>query len=214
MTEEKIIRDEKAARALLEPKNLTLLELLLQSEKTLSELADELNVKLSTLHYRINALIKLGLAEVSRELPRGGRATKLYRASAECFLIPADLLPQDLDTLASDKLAQNMFEKFRRHFAKTLEAELGPRYLQFSAGSEKGITINNVFDREPNPDDPNFPAVMQSVGLTKLSFEAKTFQKELTELFERFIKNGSGKGQSYFFVLGLTPAQDGDASPW
>ena len=72
MTDERIIRNEAVAKALLEPKNLLLLELLLQSEKSLSELAEKLNVNLNTLLYRVNALIKLGLVEVSREVKRSG----------------------------------------------------------------------------------------------------------------------------------------------
>ena len=92
MTDELIIRDEAVAKALLEPKNLTLLELLLQNERSLSELAEKLNVNLNTMLYRVNALIKLGLVEVSREVKRSGRASKRYRTTARKFLIPIELI--------------------------------------------------------------------------------------------------------------------------
>lgn len=201
MTDELIIRDEALAKVLLEPKTLSLLELLLDEEKTLTELAERLELKLNTLHYRINALIKLGLVELSRERSRSGRATKLYQSSAKKFLIPAELIPHAYDEQLLDGLAKNIFEGFQRDFAKALEDELGPRYIRLSnADNRKGITIDNVFEKDPlDAIDPDSPAIMQSVGIVRLNFaEAKAFQKDLAELFKKYVDNQDSKGQAYY----------------
>ena len=57
-------------------------------------------------------------------------------------------------------------------------------------------------------------AVMQSVGLVRLSFaEAKAFQRDLVELFKTYVEGNDAEGQAYYFLLGLTPAS-GKPSPW
>ena len=217
MTDELIIRDEAVARALLEPKNLTLLELLLQNERSLSDLAEKLNVNLNTMLYRVNALIRLGLVEVSREVKRSGRASKRYRTTARKFLIPIELIPHAHDEQISDKLTANIFDNFRRDYARTLEGELGPSYLQVSTGEHsEGIFIANVFQKNsPNFLKPDLPAIMQSAGLVHLDFaEAKAFQSDLIELFKKYVEDNESEGQAYYFLLGLTPASSDKPSPW
>ena len=217
MTDELIIRDEAVAKALLEPQNLTLLELLLQNEKSLSELAEKLNVNLNTMLYRVNALIKLGLVEVSREVKRSGRASKRYRATAKAFLVPVELIPHAHDELVSDRLAINIFEGFLHDVARALEEEYGPRYLQISAKHKaEGLNIQNIYENGRSDDiTPSSAAIMQSVGLVRLSFaEAKAFQSDLIELFKKYVEDNESKGQAYYFLLGLTPASADKPSPW
>ena len=217
MTDERIICDEAVAKALLEPKNLTLLELLLQNEKSLSELAEKLNVNLNTMLYRVNALIKLGLVEVSREVKRSGRASKRYRMTAKTFLIPVELIPHAHDELISDKLMTGIFESFQQDVARVLEEEHGPRYLRISAKQEsEGFTIDNIFENGRSDNiTPDSAAIMQSAGLVRLSFaEAKAFQSDLIELFKKYVEENESKGQAYYFLLGLTPASSDKPSPW
>ena len=216
MTDELIIRDEAVAKALCEPNYLLLLELLFHGEKSLSELAEKLELKLTTALYRVNALIKLGLAEVSREVKRSGRASKRYRAAAKTFLVPVELIPRERDELISDRLIGSIVESFQRDIALAREEEYGPRYLQISAEQRpEGLTIVNIYENGRSDEvTPTSVAVMQSVGLVRLSFaEAKAFQRDLLELFTKYVEDNGAQGQAYYFLLGLTPAS-GKPSPW
>lgn len=91
----RVIEDADAARALADPEEQRYLLPFIREELSLSEAARRLEVKPNALLYHIDKLLALGLLEVARVEPRRGRASKLYRASAERFFIPFSLTQAD-----------------------------------------------------------------------------------------------------------------------
>ena len=87
-----MVTDGEAARILTDTAQLRLLEPFFKRETTLSDAAAELSVRLNTLLYRVNKFVELGLLTVVREEPRRGKAVKVYRASAEDFFVPFDVM--------------------------------------------------------------------------------------------------------------------------
>ena len=83
-----IIQDPKAVAFLTDPDCTRFLKPFLFGERTIKEAAEALHVEPSALYYPVKRMCNLGLLEVAREVPRRGRALKVYRASAEKFFVP------------------------------------------------------------------------------------------------------------------------------
>jgi DNA-binding transcriptional ArsR family regulator len=86
------VRNPRAAAAFSNPLRRRLLLLSASRERSLSELASTTGIELKSLHYHVGALAKLGLIIVSGCRARAGRPIKLYRAVAEAFFIPLDVM--------------------------------------------------------------------------------------------------------------------------
>lgn len=78
----------RALELLLEAHTFTCLEMLLQKECTLSQLAQKTRLSAGSTLYRIQQLMAYGFVEVAHEEKRSGRAIKHYRTTAEAFYIP------------------------------------------------------------------------------------------------------------------------------
>ena len=169
------------------------LEPFMKRERTLSEAAGELGVKLPSLLYHVGKFIELGLLEVTREQKRGGRAVKVYRATAEAFFVPFQLTPSEtLGRLLLDLSAAGE-ARFHREAARALQADAPVWGLYLTCGrkgaeivpvpSELGYTqsyIDALFG-------PDMPAVFTGDGEVRLDFRmAKAFQNDLLELFTRY----------------------------
>lgn len=63
------------------------------ADRSLSQLQRMFGLSLSKLHYHVGRLVESGLLSVSRVEPRGGRAIRYYRAVADTFVVPQELLP-------------------------------------------------------------------------------------------------------------------------
>lgn len=209
------VTDPEAARILAHPAERRFLEPFMRGDKTMSEAASKVGLKLNTMHYRVRKLLDLGLIEVVRETPRRGRAVKIYRATAEAFFAPFSVTPYDsLDTLITEMLS-DAYTRFIRNLAATF-LERADSWGVLLSKEGDGVVSRLAPSERPEVErpgssilDPDFPAVWVSNGFTALSFEeAKAFQWELAELLRRYSRSESSKEQTYLFTLGLTSVKD------
>ena len=211
----KHIQTARAARVLADPTERRFLKPFMAGEKTLSEAAAELGLKLNAMHYHVKKLLALDLIEVVREEPRGGRALKVYGASADEFFAPFDVTPYDSLESLTEEMLGDAYALFIRNLASTFLERADSWGVLLS--KEEGGSVSRLAPSErPEVERPgasilapDFPAVWISNGFTALSFEeAKTFQKELSELLGRYSRPKSSSEQAYLFTIGLTPVKD------
>lgn len=215
------ITTEKAARVLTDLEAVRRLEPFMKRDITLSEAAKDLKVKLPSLLYHVNKFLALGLIEVVREIPRKGRAIRVYRSTSEQFFVPFHLTP-------SETLGRMLFDlsaageaRFHRETARALQTNTPIWGLYLTCGHDDRMEIVLApSDRgyTQNYSDaffgPSTPAVFSGDGEVRLDFRtAKAFQKDLVDLFKRYRQQDTEKEQLYAYRLGLTPLHDESFSP-
>lgn len=87
------VESEEAAALLSDVESLRFLAPFLGHERTLSGVAAELGAPISTVYRRVQRFVALGLAQVTKESARKGRALKHYRCVADAFFVPVQLAP-------------------------------------------------------------------------------------------------------------------------
>lgn len=81
--------DPAAVKVLMDRNQVQLLRPFFEDETTISAAADALGVPLQFLFRKVERFVALGLLTVSREVPRKGRAVRLYRTPARLLYVPA-----------------------------------------------------------------------------------------------------------------------------
>lgn len=95
-----VVDDPEVAAALTDVKQWNVISAFMLQERTLSNAARFLKMKLPTLTYRIQRLLRLGILEVTRTEVRWGSPVKHYRAISQHFFVPFRVTPQaTLETL-------------------------------------------------------------------------------------------------------------------
>ncbi len=208
------ITDETAARMLTNTDSVRRLEPFMKRDVTLSEAAAELGLKLPHLLYQVNRFAELGLLEVVREQKRGGRAVKVYRATAEVFFVPFQVTPSEtLERLLYD-LSTPQEKLFHREAARVLQHQSPVWGLAVSC-DDGGVRIALTPHTDGRVDtasaffSPDAEALFATDGSLTLTFQtAKALQKDLYELYKRYSEKQNPKGQTYAVRLGLTPVED------
>ena len=191
----------------------------LTKECTLSEAAETLGIKLSTLSYRIGKLVRLGLLQVVREEARPGRAIKYYRSSASRFFVPFRLtsnvsLEALLETLYAPIQALALRELARNIMALSEEFDIPEIGLNLYPSSEGRAGVGGTIGPKTQDSlaflnlakDPRMPAVFSTMGTLRLDRDAaKELQHELLQLFQRYLTREQGQKPGYLLQLGLIP---------
>lgn len=182
-----------AVRLLLSPAYLPVLRRLMLGEWTVADLARACGLPLNAAHHRVQALLKQELAEVVGTRPRRGRPVRVYQAAAEAFFVPYAATP----AASLGALVAGREGAFTRSFDHALlevgqslvrdEREIGVRLYR-----EGGQVIQDLTPQAGHFDPsalllPQQPAVVLISGPLSLTREeAKTFQRELVELYLRY----------------------------
>ena len=87
------VTDLRATRLLLDPAEFHFFEPFLAREVTVSEAAATLGCRPNSLLAWVRRMVACGLLEVAREVPRAGRAIKVYRSVAEVLFVPLSRSP-------------------------------------------------------------------------------------------------------------------------
>jgi DNA-binding Lrp family transcriptional regulator len=87
------VSDEAQARLLSDPGSVSYLHPFWAREETVAGAAKQLGRPVNAVHYRVNKLLKAGLLQVTRAVPRHGRAIRYYRSRGDTFFIPDSLGP-------------------------------------------------------------------------------------------------------------------------
>ena len=210
-----VIEDAEAARALADPKQQHYLLPFIREELSLSEAARRLGVKPNALLYHINKLLRLKLLEVARVQKRRGRASKLYRASAERFFIPFSLTPADtVQSLSTETSVQS--EKAFQHDLISARMALGDDWgIAIYVMADDFLSVDLTASREHPAEDTAFiladdhPAVWSCWLRLNLSFaDAKALQRELVDVWGRYKRVSNPDGPKYTLRLGLAPVEE------
>lgn len=196
------LEQAEAVQLLTNPKAARYFFPFMLQEQSPSSAAAFLGLKLNVLMYWVRRFLALGLIEVTRVEPRGGRPVRFYKAAADAFFVPfKSLSSQDL-------------EDFYRELRQPFQAALGQSLLQTLSDpaldwglwiNSQGQVQNFVFgdpqgQRAFNNRKPDAPATIQLQGSLNLDFEqAKQFQHELIELYQRY--QALSGGQRYLLNL-------------
>ena len=197
------VSDPRAARLLLNPDEVHFFEPFLAQERTVGEAAALLGCPPNSLLGRVRRMLACGLLEVAREVPRAGRAIKVYRSVAEVLFVPLSRSPlHDHGVWAASR-------------ARLLQT--GLRYSQTQPTRLRGHRIyRDVYGvvnhnsavspgQDHDPLVPSEPAVFTaSHDAVYLDFEdAKQMQRDLEGVMQRY--KAIGGGQRYLVWLNLVP---------
>jgi hypothetical protein len=176
--------------------------------RSVNDVAKYVGEKPNTAYVKVKRLERLNLLHVADTQKRKGKAIKLYKAVAESFFVPFELL--EAETL--EALAMPVYTDIERTLARALvqaqrdylPKELGYHIRQTRSGSTKVYTALPS-GAVPDVKHNDYPAVFDLCNKDlRLSLQdAKALQCELFLLLQKYQdKSGS---QCYALRIGLAP---------
>jgi len=202
------LSDPGAARLVVDANAQRFLRPFLSQESSLKAAADKLGVSLSLMSYWLKRFQKANLVTVVRLEPRAGKPVKVYRTTADVFVAPFELLPSATLMEFFGSFGEEQQRRFSRGLGRVSEAlaasDWGLRIGRRDDGKLRVDTVPDTFRGDAETDflAPEFPAAWQSFSTIRLTFdEAKALQRELAELWERYLDKSDG--QVYQLQLGL-----------
>lgn len=203
--------DPAVAEILMDPERLRHLAPFLGRERSVGEAARESGAKPNTTLRRVQRLVALGLLEVTRERPRGGRAVKLYRSVADVFFVPFDATSADtLEGALADRDAY-WEALLRHHVVRVRREQLGTWGTRIYRDRRGRLQVQTALDAERNATslDDDAPAILSAWrDRVYLDYpDAKALQRELFALLLRYQRKGGS--QRYVVRVGMAPLTEG-----
>jgi hypothetical protein len=211
----RILDSPDAARFITDPASFRFLQPFMARARFPSEVALELGVSIGAVSYRVNQMVSLGLIELVEIVARAGRPMRSYQAVSNNLFAPMDLTPATSlgalmregrlpgeDTLRA-ALEQAWLRVSREHRWGTHAYLSGP-----DGGINRdfvpiGLASDGTFWEATLADDS--PAVWDQIAALNLSRDdAKSLQRELAGLVERYAGHGSG-ATTYLLHLAMAP---------
>ena len=201
-----VISDPQTAPRLMLGWTMRYLAPFLGQEVTLSEAARELDVTLPRLHYQVRRLLEGGLLSVRGGL-RGRRRVRLYRAVADTFFVPFELMPAETVAAGMAKADLPWLGLFLRSLERVRQDYPGEWGMWIGRGAAGGIHASiGQHAQGWSLEAPELPAVLLGGWVTDLQLDhddAKALQRELGEVTRRYL--GRGGNQRYLLQLRLAP---------
>lgn len=204
------VQEREAADILTNPHTLRLLEPFLDRERSVSDAARETGTKPNTMLARVKRFVNLGLLKVAREVPRKGRAIKLYRSSAACFFVPYEAT--SAETLEAALASRDAYweELLRKGVVRARTEDVGSWGTRIYRDARGRLQVQAAVTPETNYTtlDPEGPAVLSAWrDAVYLDFgDAKTLQVEMFSLLKRYQQKRGA--QRYILRLGLAPIRE------
>jgi hypothetical protein len=201
------IEEPNIAEVVVDPNKQKLFGPFFARETTIAEAARIAQVSTLLMYRHVKRFETLGLLEVTRSEARRGRAIQYYQTVAKEFFIPARVLPLETTLEVVERNAQKLF---LHSLGRTLMnhegvADLGTRVSPSETGT--GVVATHIALKPGENWDPSSvkeAALVESWANLRLSLEeAKTLQKELEEIVERYSERSGD--EKYLLRLGLTP---------
>jgi DNA-binding transcriptional regulator GbsR (MarR family) len=199
---EKLIDSLEAAKFFTHAINVAHLNPFVAGEKSLSEAAQELNISKNRMNYWVNKLQRLDLIYTVRVEKRGRHRVPIYRATADFFVVPVELLPTDSD---EDIFQLATFEqKVKRSLADFKHAYMKDWQLRYEL--VKGVALLKI---EPPENRKEELKVVNSWGQLNLSeTQAEAFRREINRVVGRYLK-ASQKNQGKSFLYKMILVEEG-----
>jgi DNA-binding MarR family transcriptional regulator len=184
----KVIHHEKAAQILVDIEQIKVILPFMGQERSISEVARELNLAIDAMTYRVKRFVKLEILEEVRKEARKGRAITYYKA-ATAFFVPVKAIPnqtteelfEQADSLMRKEIARSMTEAL---YNAVPFQEWGVLVTRNPSGNPQlGLTPPSADWNFGKLLEPDAPALLSSWMPLKLEFEdAKALQAELFTL--------------------------------
>lgn len=205
-----VVRDPAAAKYLVRPSGLRLLEPFLGPARSVGEVARATGEKANTVLSRTRRLQGLGLVEVAATEARAGRPVKRYRATADVFFVPFDATgAEDLESALAERDGE--WERLlRRHVVRARREAMGTWGTRIYRDARGRLQVQTAVSPDANAtmlDDP-MPAALSSwrdqVYLDHA--DAKALQRDLFELLLRYQRKRGA--QRYVVHVGLAAVME------
>ena len=163
---------------------------LVDRERTLSELAQLTGMALNLLHHHVRKLERLGLISIARHSPRAGASIKYYRAVAQSFFVPAELMKSLPGQGLSAKLRQQLDASLSKSVRGVLftHDEAGPRMRLIKEDHARGDAFELWFQLRLTRED------------------ALALEEELKAALKHFEGRSSPEGRPFLVHAALAPA--------
>lgn len=204
------VRDRRAAELLADPDTLRQLEPFLGRPCSVSEAARRSGASPNTTLRRVQRFVDAGLLEVARELPRAGRAIKLYRTVAEVFFVPFEATPaESLEAALAERDAYHE-RQLRRGVVRARLDAIGVWGTRIYRDAEGRLQVQTALGPDANAttlDDQGPAALSAWRDRVRLDFEdAKRLQRELFALLLRYQRLGAETGGAQRYVVRVAMA--------
>ncbi len=205
----------KAAAIISDPFRAVFVYAFIGRERSASDVARELGVKLSTLLYQIRCAMDAGLLRVARVERRGGSSIKYYRATANAFFVPLEHTDADSLEVLLNRWNQSLQATYLRGFTQALLG-VSPRWgVRVSRGADGRLMIAPATCPECDWDffAPDSPVLLEGwfTDLRLNLADAKAFQAELVGLYLKYL--GREGAQRYIVKVALAPMADAQELP-
>lgn len=206
------VRDPEQARLLTDPVSKEFFKPFLARERTVSQVAAELGCSVSTILYRVNTFLKVGLLFVTRDEKRAGRAIKHYRSVRDAFFIPFDRTPY---AGLEERLIAQLEPFWRGMIARLARAyrDNGLDGQSMYRGEDGTIWTNFAADAFETSALATFasPVVLYRDATVQLTDEeVRALQRTLNDLFERSLEGQRRRGKAYTLQVALVPYERPD----
>lgn len=203
------VTDLEQARLLTEPVSKEFFKPFLAHERTASEAAEMLDAGLNTTLYRIKTLLRAGLLQVVREVPRKGRAVKVYRSVHDAYFVPFNVTPYAT-------LEERLWVQARPLFAELIGAYAAALRTSERYGHNVFIGKHGAVwtsDMLPELTPTGLPIVYSDMSVRLEDGDARAVGRDLKNLFERTMDSGVeiesiDKSHLYMCMVALLPLQE------
>jgi hypothetical protein len=207
------VSDPEQARLLTDPRSKRYLRPFVACTLSLSEAAEEAGCALNTMHYRVGRFLAAGLLDQVGERRRAGRPIKLYRSSADAFVIPLEATPFADPEESLWTLLEPGFRSVARGLARSYQRRGG--FGQRLFRDERGVVLTGFHGPDaldPDPEDPDrYDATRFDYGDIVLPFDSAAAAATAAELFALLrsaFERASDGGRPHLLQVALVPLED------
>jgi hypothetical protein len=200
-----VLKSLEAIEVILDSRQRAAFLPFLAREVSVSQAAREVSELPNTMLYRVQRWQRLGLLLETRQVQHQKGWMRLYRSSADAFFVPHSATPaEDLLALATGiytPLIANFLSAYVQS-GERLSNDWGVRFER--NGNDWSVRpIKSADDPCVPTDDDAPPSLLDLLEVQLSSVEAKSLQRELRAVLEKYANRTSKNSKSYQVMLGL-----------